>query len=308
MTKKNYTPIATFGSLLFIAFSLSLIILLSKLTSENNLVVADYQDTAEAEHLLKAEDLAAETEPLIQEEEEVSLKEALGQYSAQDESIQALITDINSENYAQDLIGSQDEIASAIFANNLDEEELGYLFLPEFPAEESSLANVNQINAPLYLQKDAEWRTAKYGNGSQQLGENGCAILSLAMVHAFYQNRHVDPMEILDWSQERYWVDDAGTSWNIFHEFAEAYNYDFHNYGANFYDAMNAVNEGKLIVASVEPGFFTEEGHIIVIRGYADGKVYVNDPNDDPMKMYSIQGIDEEVLLSEGLNYWSLSL
>lgn len=307
MTRKNYTPIATIGSLLFIALSLSLIILLNKLTSENNLVVADYQDTADAEYLLTLDDLPKDTSPM-EVEEELSLREALANYSSQDESIQSIITDISSENYAYDLIASQDEIASAIFANNLDEEELGYLFLPDFPAEQSSLSQLNQINAPLYLQKDAAWRTDKYGNGSQQLGENGCAILSLAMVHAFYQNRQVKPQEILDWSQERYWVDDAGTSWTIFHEFAEAFDYDFHNFGANFNDAMAAVNEGKLIVASVEPGFFTEEGHIIVIRGYENGKVYVNDPNDDPMKMYSIQGIDEDVFFNEGLNYWSISL
>lgn len=48
-------------------------------------------------------------------------------------------------------------------------------------------------------------------------------------------------------------------------------------------------------------------GHIIVIRGYQNGFVYVNDPNDDIEKMHSLQAIPESTLIEEGINYWSFS-
>ena len=70
---------------------------------------------------------------------------------------------------------------------------------------------------------------------------------------------------------------------------------------------MHALENGEVVIASVDPGTFTDVGHILVIRGYQDGKVYVNDPNDDPSKMFSVQGIDESVFLNEGVNYWSFA-
>ena len=70
---------------------------------------------------------------------------------------------------------------------------------------------------------------------------------------------------------------------------------------------MQALNEGQVVIASVSPGFFTEVGHIIVIRGYQNGFVYVNDPNDDIEKMHSLQAIPESTLIEEGINYWSFS-
>src|SRR5699024_572339 len=310
---RNYTSIATIGSLIFIAICLSLIILLNKLTANNNLIIAEHQQQSTQEELI-----SLQTEPVVSQQTEsvtdesietpVTLAETLSTYSPKDKAMEETIAELTQTEFDGNLIQAQDEILAAIHANDLDVEELGYLFLPDYPAENTAAATGNQIDVPLYLQKDANWRTEKYGsNTTQQLGENGCAILSLAMVHAAFENREVNPKEILEWSEEKYWVDNAGTSWQIFHDFAVEHNYDFYNYGNDFYSAMEAVNNGELIVASVVPGFFTEVGHIIVIRGYENGQVYVNDPNDDAQKMYSIQGIDEEVLLAEGINYWSFS-
>lgn len=314
---RNLTPVATIASLIFVAICLSLVILLNKLTANNNLVVADYQQntSTETEKMdTSIEESTINTDKLVTEESSVeepqSLETALSEYDSTNSSIQDAITNFTQEEFGTNLLDSQADILSAIHANNLDVEELGYLFLPEHPAELTASSVANQIDVPLYLQKDAQWRTTKYGsNTTQQLGENGCAILSLAMVHAAYENRDVRPEEILDWSQENYWVDNAGTSWEIFYDFALEFGYDFYNYGNDFYSAMNAINNGELVVASVKPGFFTTIGHIIVIRGYdyETGMVYVNDPNDDAEKMYSIQGLDESILLTEGVNYWSLS-
>lgn len=318
---RNLTPIATIASLIFVAMCLSLVILLSKLTVDNNLVIADYQTNMNQEASVESQatditndESTTDSNQVATEEALVdiptTLESALSEYTAANTDIQESIVNITHEEFGSDLVNSQADILAAINANQLDVEELGYLFLPDKPAEFMTTSTGNQIDVPLYLQKDAQWRTTKYGsNTTQQLGENGCAILSLAMVHATYEDREVNPNEILDWSQEKYWVDNAGTSWEIFYDFALEFGYDFYNYGNDFYSAMEAVNNGELIIASVEPGFFTTVGHIIVIRGYdAENElVYVNDPNDDAEKMYSIQGLDESIFLAEGVNYWSLS-
>lgn len=222
--------------------------------------------------------------------------------------VSQLLADIQTPNYTQDLIASQNAIMDSINKNKQNPAELGYLFLPKQPAELNQLQQAKQLDVPLLLQKDPKWRSLKYGSDTtQELGENGCAILSLSMVHAYYENKNVSPMDILKWSQDRYYLHNQGTSWMIFYDFAQEFGYRYMNYGDNFIAAMQAVNNGEVVVASVDPGKFTEFGHILIIRGYDNGYVYVNDPNDDPSKMFSIQPIPESVFWNEGTNYWSLS-
>ena len=224
------------------------------------------------------------------------------------DEVSQLIADIHNPNYNQDLIASQNAIMASINKNNQNPAELGYLFLPKQPAELQQLQQAKQLDVPLLLQKDPKWRSLNYGSDTTgELGENGCAILSLSMVHAYYDNPKVTPMDILKWSQDRYYLHNQGTSWMIFYDFAQDFGYQYMNYGDNFVAAMDAVNNGEVVVASVDPGKFTEFGHILIIRGYDNGYVYVNDPNDDPSKMFSIQPIPESVFLNEGTNYWSLS-
>ncbi|MGO4928289.1 C39 family peptidase [Fundicoccus sp. Sow4_D5] len=309
-TKVNY--FATLFSIIFIVVGVFLIIHLGNLTAHNNAIIAEdsFKNNTTVSNILTSPesessvDISSQTELVKVEEKDFNT--ILNKYQPSDTVLEQQVQKIIETEYQNNPLTAQKDILAAINDTNLTLDELGALFLPEHPAQEENLQEIQQIDVPLLLQKDPEWRDLRYGsNTSQQLGENGCAIVSLAMVHANNSGKEVLPQDILDWSKETYYVHNAGTSWTIFYDFAQHFGYSMTNFGSDFYTAMEAVQEGQIIVASVEPGFFTETGHILVIRGYEDGKVYVNDPNDDPSKMYSIQGIDERIFLEDGLNYWA---
>lgn len=321
--KALFHRIATILSLVIIIGGISLIIYLGKLTADNNAIIAEYRHdigsnnvniTKPAVTPTPIEAIPSLEEKLNTETLDIesidSFEMALNQTNNElFEGIEIPVQNIIKEQYAEDLLAAQPDIIEAIENQNLDIETMGALFLPHLPAQyslETIEPNTQQLNVPLILQKDPKWGKMHYGsNGTRTLAENGCAIVSLAMVDAFLSGKEITPQDVLDWAGQDYYVHNQGTSWQIFYDYALDHGLTFLNHGANFATAMNAVAEGEIVIASVEPGYFTEVGHILVIRGYEDGYVWVNDPNDDPEKMFSVQPIDEQVFLAEGVNYWS---
>lgn len=309
MSKKHSNFFAATLSLAMMLIGSIIVLYLNIMTTKNQEIINNNHISNQNNETRSVEPTGNKIGAVItNQNNQPSLTEALAEYDPKKTSSIETIDKINKQHFQDKLIDSQDEILAAINKNNLDVEDLGYLFLPDQPSHYPEISDIKQIDIPLILQKDAKWRSIPYGNTTtRQLGENGCAIVSLAMVHSALSKSEKTPQDILDWSKQHYYVANQGTSWEIFHEFAQEFNYQFYNFGNDFYTAMQAVQDGDIIIASVNPGYFTETGHILVIRGYQDGRVYVNDPNDDPLKMFSIQGIDEDIFLTEGVNYWSFS-
>lgn len=222
------------------------------------------------------------------------------------EGVQLIQNTINELLKTNDFKDIQPNILSALENNNLDIRIEGTNFLPKYPALHTPSTNgIKQLNVPLIIQTSPQWRSVPYGNtGSRQLYENGCAIVTLAMTQSYLDNRNITPVDILKWSGNHYYTPD-GTSWQIFEDFTNHNGYRMENFGNNFYAAMEASKEGKLVIVSVGEGQFTEVGHFLIIRGYdsKNGLVYLNDANDDPKKAFSMQGVDESIVINEGLNY-----
>ncbi|MBG9982468.1 C39 family peptidase [Aerococcaceae bacterium DSM 111020] len=221
-------------------------------------------------------------------------------------TIQQTLTDLLKENPFKEL---QPAMLQALENEKMDASVEGTNFLPRYPAQFTpSNDNVKQLNIPLIIQTSPQWRSLPYGNtGSQQMHENGCAIVTLAMTKSYLDNRDVTPNDILSWAGEQYFTPD-GTSWQIFQDFTIENNYHLENFGNNFENAMKATQEGKPVIVSVSEGQFTEAGHFIIVRGYDEenGLVYINDANDDVKKAFSMQAVDEDVIINEGINYWAI--
>lgn len=185
-------------------------------------------------------------------------------------------------------------------------------FIPLFvynqkPAEDSLLKAVEQISVPLMNQKDFRWAFDTYGDDSGSIiAANGCAVVSLAMIDSYFQNTQIDPGQIADWAGLDHYVTYAGTAFTIYEAFGKERGYNVKEF-YDFHEAMEEVKSGNPVVVGINPGYFSSIGHVMVIRGYEDGLVYINDPNDDAASQASLIGHDEEYMIQDGIAYWSFS-
>ncbi|MBP2100221.1 peptidase C39 family protein [Enterococcus rivorum] len=167
----------------------------------------------------------------------------------------------------------------------------------------------NRFAMPLLLQTDERWKTTPYGIGSPEgdnLEINGCAILSLAMVSSYWENREVLPTEVLAWSGNDYFMEGEGTAWSIFSEYANEKGYVCEDLVTDMVAVEDHVKAGHPVIVSVHPGIFTTVGHIMVISGTNDGKFWINDPNDSEQKGHSIKEFTSEELENEAVNFWAI--
>lgn len=169
-------------------------------------------------------------------------------------------------------------------------------------------ADARLTQLPLLLQNNPTWATSTYGTGTSPntLQEKGCAILSLAMLTSFWRGEKVTPTEILAWAGNRYYVEGAGTSWQIFADYAQHQGWHYENLGANTPQAAQQLAQGHPLIVSVKAGAFTTTGHIMVLAQSATGSLKVYDPNDNPAKQHAFTNYSLTEVAQDVVNYWAL--
>lgn len=131
--------------------------------------------------------------------------------------------------------------------------------------------NVDQYaSVPLYFQTD--YPNEMYGGGS--IANNGCGVTCLAMVASYLTGHEYLPDELA-----RYFGGSAENNIERLEIGAEAMQLPWEKM-ENFHTAMEALREGKIIIALMESeSLFTNNQHFIVLTEInEDGLIMVHDP------------------------------
>lgn len=163
-----------------------------------------------------------------------------------------------------------------------------------------------------YNQTDEQW-----GNyGSDSIHGYGCGPTATAMVVSTLTHFNINPQEMSDiFYQEGYWASRSGT----YHDFAlgvgEMFSLDILSLvpeEITSHDLIDHLMSGKIAIALMTTGHFTNYGHFIVLRGVTlSGDILVADPasRDRTLTLWSPDLILEELSLARnhGTPLWLFS-
>lgn len=129
-----------------------------------------------------------------------------------------------------------------------------------------------------YSQLDERWANTMYGRSST-IGAAGCGPTSMAIVISTMLGEAHDPAELARWSAANgYRCEGNGSYHSLIPAAAEAWGLSCER-NLSAQNIVDALADGKLVVAIMGKGHFTKSGHFIVLRGVtADGKILVADP------------------------------
>ncbi len=129
-----------------------------------------------------------------------------------------------------------------------------------------------------YNQLDERYAGKPYG--TDHIGSHGCGPTAMAIVVSSLTDQTIDPVAMAEWSYRNgYWCRDSGSYHALIP--AAARNWGLNVSGCSASEPqriLDALAEGKLVVAIMSRGHFTKSGHFIVLRGVQNGKILVADP------------------------------
>lgn len=142
-----------------------------------------------------------------------------------------------------------------------------------------------------YLQTDPRWKNHDYSAKGEKktIGSAGCGPTAAAMVIATLQDNNVTPVTTVLWSMAHaYKALNQGTYYSYFVPQMSAYGVACKRLNtSNLYgksssaahtEALNALKNGDWVIACMGKGNWTSSGHFILLYGYENGYVYINDP------------------------------
>jgi len=158
-----------------------------------------------------------------------------------------------------------------------------------------------QTTVVYYNQLDERFASEPYG--TDHIGGYGCGPTSMAMVVSSLTSDTVDPIQMARWSYENGgWCSKSGSYHALIPSAAKAWGLPVEGCTASEPQRIvDALADGKLVVAIMSKGHFTSSGHFIVLRGVtSDGKILAADPASYSR---SEKQWDLSIILSEASKY-----
>ena len=147
------------------------------------------------------------------------------------------------------------------------------------------------IQPVYYMQTDSRWKNQNYSAPGEKknIGSSGCGITCSAMVIATLKDKNATPVQTANWSMAHgYKALNQGTYYTYFVPQFNEYEIQCKRLNtSNLYgkssstahtEALNALKDGNWVIACMGKGNWTSAGHYILLYGYKDGYVYINDP------------------------------
>lgn len=134
------------------------------------------------------------------------------------------------------------------------------------------------VEVVYFNQLDERYANQPYG--TDNIGGYGCGPTSMAIVVSSLTEDMIDPVEMAKWAYDNgYWCSKSGSYHALIPAAAKKWGLPVEGCPATEPQRIvDALSDGKLVVALMTKGHFTSSGHFIVLRGVADEKILVADP------------------------------
>ena len=153
------------------------------------------------------------------------------------------------------------------------------------------------VDVTYFCQKDDQWADQPFG--TDNIGIYGCGPTVMAIAVATLTDTDTDPAVMAAWAAEHgYWARKAGSYISIVQGTAKSFGIKTESFTSREADdLLDALSQGKMLIALMGPGQFTTVGHFILLRGVTmSGQVLIADPNSPEN---SLTAWDAQVILDE---------
>ena len=163
---------------------------------------------------------------------------------------------------------------------------------------------IDTDDVPLLFQWDQRWGYDRYAG--ELMGLSGCGPTCLSMVCLYLLDDPIyTPQYVAEFAKENgYSVDGNGSAWTLISKGGVELGLDVTEIPLDENRIVRNLEVGNPIICVVGPGDFTSTGHFIIMTGYEDGFVSVNDPNSNAR---SEQLWDLKSVMSQIRNLWVCS-